>query len=66
MGSDQTPTCDISGTGTGTVSGNTAWSSTFTPKSGQVIKAFNIRTAAGSQNIITAEKYRRREGNEGN
>ena len=55
MGSDQTPTCDISGTGTGTVNGNTAWSSTFTPKSGQVIKAFNIRTAAGSQNIITAE-----------
>lgn len=55
MGSDQTPTCDISGTGTGTVNGNTAWSSIFTPKSGQVIKAFNIRTAAGSQNIITAE-----------
>lgn len=53
MGSDSDPTCDVSTTGN-TVDGNESYTATFTPHSGQVIKALNIRTSEGTRNIVDA------------
>lgn len=54
LGSDSNPTCAVS-SGSTTVSGNTAWSGTFTPNDGLIIKALNIRTTGNSRNIVDVD-----------
>lgn len=53
MGSDSDPTCQVD-VSASTVNGNSSWQGSFWPHEGQLVKAFNIRTSAGGQNIITA------------
>lgn len=53
MGSDSDPTCQVD-VSAEAVNGNSSWQGSFWPYQGQVVKAFNIRTSAGGQNIITA------------
>lgn len=53
LGSDSDPTCQVD-VSSDTVNGNSSWQGSFWPYQGQVVKAFNIRTSAGGQNIITA------------